>query len=677
MKCLLVLLLTTTICYAQEYPRGEPDLSQLTDEIFAFQDDEMNYEELQEMIAQLLIHPIDVNLATEEELRFLSVLSEEQIQSLLSYRREQGFLLSIYELQTIPGLDIVTIRKMIPFVRVYDHQSDIRNVFRRLLTEKNNYLIARYERTLESQKGFSDTTENKFTGSADKMYLRFRVSRPHDFSVGFSAEKDAGERLMWDPKEKQLGFDFWSGHAQVQNKGKLVNIIVGDFQSQFGQGLILGGAFGTGKGAETIMSVRRNNIGFVPYTSSNESLFNRGISTTWKVQKHFFISGFYSSLNQDASLTTDSITISAGSIQASGLHRTRNEIENENKVHEQQIGGVISVRKRSFESGLIYHQVQYDVALERSATVYNQFDFRGASLRNVGVFTNWSMANFTFFSEAAHTIGQGSAVVAGTIGSLGRNVDISLLYRNYARNFHSFNANAFAESSAAQNERGAYWGLKYRLSRKYNIASYVDLFRFPWLRFRSYSPSNGHEFLIRFNYQPSKHILMFAQFREEQKQRNTSTDEQLYSTVNATKRNYLLSADYTISENLRMKTRGQYSTFKSTKQLSDGLVITQDISFTYHRLQLTARYALFHTDDFDNRQYVYENDVWLAYSLPAYNGRGVRNYMVIEFKASKRLTLWARWSSTRYADQEKIGSGVDEITGNRRNDVKFQARIRL
>jgi hypothetical protein len=309
--------------------------------------------------------------------------------------------------------------------------------------------------------------------------------------------------------------------------------------------------------------------------------------------------------------------------------------------------------------------------------MYNQFDFRGAYLRNVGAFANWSMANFTFFSETAHTIGQGSAVVAGTIGSLGRNVDISLLYRNYARNFHSFNANAFAESSAAQNEVGIYWGWKYRLSRKYNIASYVDLFRFPWLRFRSYSPSNGHEFLIRFNYQPSKHILMFAQFREEQKQRNTSADEQLYSTFNATKRNYLLSADYMISESLRMKTRGQYSTFRSTGQLSDGLVITQDVSFTYRRLQFTARYALFQTDDFDNRQYVYENDVWLAYSLPAYNGRGVRNYVVIEFKANKRLTLWARWSSTRYNDQEKIGSGGEEITGNRRNDVKFQARIRL
>jgi hypothetical protein len=677
MKYVFLLLCTATICYSQEYQGVETDLSKLADEIFPLQNDDTNYEELQEMIAQLLLHPVDVNRATDEELRFLSILNEEQIQSLLAYRRDQGFLLSIYELQTIPGFDLVTIHRMVPFVRVYDYQSDIRSIFRRILSEKNNYLIARYERTIESQKGFTDTTDNNFTGSPDKIYWRFRVSRPHEFSVGFSAEKDAGEKFILNPKNNQLGFDFWSGHVQIQNKGKLVNLVAGDFQSQFGQGLILGGAFGTGKGAETIMSVRRNNIGFIPYTSSNESLFNRGIAATWKLRKHIFISSFYSSLNQDASLATDSVTIVAGPIQASGLHRTRTEIENQNKVREQRMGGVFSVKKRNYEAGLIYHQLQYDVGVERSATVYNQFDFRGASLRNLGAFVNCSFTNFTFFSEAAHTIDQGSAVVVGTIGSLGKNVDMSLLYRNYARNFHSFNANAFAESSTAQNERGIYWGWKYRLSRKYNIASYIDLFRFPWLRFRSYSPSNGHEFLIRVNYQPSKLIMMFAQFREEQKQRNTSADEQLYSTFNSRKRNYLFNVDYTISETLRMKTRGQYSTFRSTKQLSDGLVITQDISVTYRRLRFTGRYALFQTDDFDNRQYVYENDVWLAYSLPAYNGRGVRNYVVVEFKASKRLTLWARWSSTRYADQENIGSGGDQITGNRRNDVKFQARIRL
>lgn len=677
MKWALLFLLTTTLCRAQEYPRTDVDLSLLADELFPLQDADVNYEELQETIAQILLHPIDINLATEDELRFLSALSEEQIQNLVLYRREQGLLLSIYELQTIPGFDLGTIHRVVPFVRVYDRSSTIKNIFHRIISEKNNYFLMRYERTLERQRGFRDTTENKFTGSPDKMLLRFRVNRPHDFSAGFSAEKDAGEKISWNGEHKQRGFDFWSGHIHLQNKGKLVNVIIGDYQSQFGQGLILGGAFGTGKGAETIMSVRRNNIGFGPYTSSNESLFNRGAATTWKVGRSVYVSAFYSSLNQDASLSSDSVDLSTRSLQSSGLHRTQRELETQNQVSERQTGAVVSVKKQNKELGLIYHQVSYDVAIEPSQNVYNQFAFRGSDLRNVSTFLNFSIENFTFFSEGAYTIGGGKAVVAGMIGSLGRSVDVSFLYRNYARDFHSFNSNAFAESSSPQNERGLYWGWKYRLSRRYNIASYIDLFRFPWLRFRNYSPSNGHEFLFRLNYQPSKHILMFAQFREEQKQRNTSLDDQLYSTFNALKRNYVFSADYTVSENLRMKTRGQYSTLKSFQKMSDGFVITQDVSLNYKRWQFTGRYALFQTDDFDNRQYVFENDVWLGYSLPAYSGNGVRNYLLVELKASKRLTFWARWSSTRFTDLENIGSGGDQISGNRRNDVKFQTRLRL
>jgi hypothetical protein len=52
---------------------------------------------------------------------------------------------------------------------------------------------------------------------------------------------------------------------------------------------------------------------------------------------------------------------------------------------------------------------------------------------------------------------------------------------------------------------------------------------------------------------------------------------------------------------------------------------------------LTGRYAIFDTEDYDNRQYVYERDVWLTYSLPAYEGRGVRNYIVAEYSFHEEI----------------------------------------
>src|SRR5690606_9064873 len=93
-------------------------------------------------------------------------------------------------------------------------------------------------------------------------------------------------------------------------------------------------------------------------------------------------------------------------------------------------------------------------------------------------------------------------------------------YRNYMRNFYAFYSNAFSEGTQPQNERGVYWGWKYRWSRRFRLAGYVDLFTFPWLAFRRHTPSQGHEWLLRADYQPSKKVSAFVQVREERKYRD-------------------------------------------------------------------------------------------------------------------------------------------------------------
>jgi hypothetical protein len=103
----------------------------------------------------------------------------------------------------------------------------------------------------------------------------------------------------------------------------------------------------------------------------------------------------------------------------------------------------------------------------------------------------------------------------------------------------------------------------------------------------------------------------------------------------------------------------------------------QDITWSIRRFQISARYALFDTDNFDNRQYVYENDVWLAYSLPAYFGTGIRNYVMLEYKLAKHITIWLRYSTMHHADRTESGSGMDLIQSDKINDVKFQLRVTL
>jgi len=250
-----------------------------------------------------------------------------------------------------------------------------------------------------------------------------------------------------------------------------------------------------------------------------------------------------------------------------------------------------------------------------------------------------------------------------------------MLYRNFERDFNSFYSNAFAENSTTQNENGFYWGWKYRLDRKITFSGYIDLFKFPWLKYRMYAPSTGDEWLLRLTYQPSRKVMMFVQLREEKKDRNTGQLIATYATAVGRKQNYWVSIEYGLRQKIKMKTRAQFSTYHFNDRTTRGMAISQDIVAEVGRFQLTARYALIDTDDYDNRQYSYENDVWLAYTMPAYSGLGVRKVILLEYKMNKFFSIWLRFASTRYPREEKIGSGVEAIGTNVKNDIKFQVRI--
>ena len=107
------------------------------------------------------------------------------------------------------------------------------------------------------------------------------------------------------------------------------------------------------------------------------------------------------------------------------------------------------------------------------------------------------------------------------------------------------------------------------------------------------------------------------------------------------------------------------------------MALIQDIVFDAGKLKLTMRYAIFETDDYDNRQYSYENDVWLAYSMPAYSGVGVRKMAIVEYKISRNLSVWLRYSHIRYENLQFIGDGLDRIDRDQKDDVKAQVVVKF
>jgi hypothetical protein len=676
----ITLCLCVFVLCAQHATDEGPDAQRFSDDLLGYPDTDSQTEDDYENLLQTLSSPYDLNKVSAEELKSLHLLTDSQVENFITYRKQQGPLLDLYELQAIPGFDLPLISRLLPFVKVSDPAAQINHrLLQRIFSKDHSYVVARHERTLETRRGFkaTDAGPAAYKGSPDKLYFRMRSSQSGDYSIGITGEKDAGEIMSFNRRTRQWGFDFTSYHLQLQNKGKISNLIIGDFQTQFAQGLILGGAFGLGKGGESVSTVRKANLGFLPYTSINETAYQRGAAITLLPFGAIEISAFFSRALRDASLCGAGDSLTLTTFQKTGYHRSAAEVAFRKTVREQHGGLVLRVNQNKLDAGLIVSAVHFDAHVEKNATPYNQFDFKGTSNLNAGFFFNYRMGNISFFSEVAQSVSGGSGLVAGVLMSLHPDLDVAMVCRNYMRDFYTFYSNAFSESTEPKNEKGIYWGWKYKWNRKYNLSGYMDLFRFPWLAFRRYTPSSGTEWLLRGTYQPGKTISVFIQAREEIKPRNLPSGANLYTLDEGRKRNLTLNFDYGLNEKIRLKTRGQYNSYSFNEPTSQGFALVQDLSVSAGPFRFTGRHAIFHTDEYDNRHYIYENDAWLSYSLPAYAGTGVRNFALFEYKVGKGLTIWVRYARTRVINAAETGSGQEAIAGNTKNDVKFQARYRF
>ncbi len=677
-----LLVFVSTQSYGQQAPAvQEIDLERFIERLFQIQADDIDYDDLYESLLQLYTNPLNINQASREQLLSLYLLTPRQASDILSHIEQNGKLISIYELQSIPSLDMNTIEAMLPFITV-EETTDGRSLLKRIATEPNKYLFLRGSRTLQSERGFR---ENSYIGDQNLFYGRFRISRKGDFSLGMTFEKDRGEQVVFD--ENQKGFDFYSAHVMLENIGPVRKVIVGDFQAQYGQGLVYGAGFGVGKGAETITTVRRTTTGFRPYTSALESGFFRGVGVTTSLGR-FETALYYSHLKQDANIISDSTYSDfdefVNSIQSSGLHRTLSERSARDRISETSMGGAVHYHiSRDWNVGVTSIYSSFSRPLQRRPNNYNQYEFQGDENYVGSVYFSGTWQNFNLFGEGAVSKSGGTALVTGLIASLTPQIDFSYLHRNYARDFHTFYGNGFGEGSRVINEIGNYWGIRIRPWPKHELSFYYDRFKFPWLRFQVEAPSDGIEYLGRWTYRPSRSITLFAQFRQENKELTVQPEgSNLNILSTGRKRNYLANLDYKVNKDLSLKTRVQFSDFLLNDEKTRGFLILQDINYSFWKFKLSGRIALVDTDDFANAQYVFEKNVLYAFSVRGLSGVGTRRYLLVQFKPNRRLTFWARIAESRFRDAETLttgrsGSGLNEVIGDTLTEVVLQGRLKF
>ena len=120
--------------------------------------------------------------------------------------------------------------------------------------------------------------------------------------------------------------------------------------------------------------------------------------------------------------------------------------------------------------------------------------------------------------------------------------------------------------------------------------------------------------------------------------------------------------------------------FKEEKRATQhGFLAYQDVAFRKigSPLHLAGRFCLFDADTYDARIYAYENDVLYAYSIPAFSHRGMRLYLLARYTVTQGIDIWLRFAQTYYTNLDVIGSGLDEIEGNTKSEVKAEVRFKF
>ena len=665
---------------AQDPPRTEIDINHFVQTLFPVPTEDSDYSDLYESLFQLYANPLDLNTATSDELAALFMLSGLQLKSFLDYRQNVGPLLSLYELQAIPDFDLATIRKLLPFVSLEHKALSLRESFK---NPSQHFLMLRSSRLLEKQKGFSEidtssSSTSRYQGKPLYGYLRYRYARAGAYSIGISMEKDAGEQWWrWRPNRHSFGPDFTSFHAQILNRGKLKNLIIGDFQMQAGQGLVMAAGFSLGKGSEVIRTTYRSTLGLKPYTSVLEGNYFRGIAGTYALSKQVSATAFYSHTRRDASLDSgldDELIVS--SLLISGYHRTPTEIAKKGIIREQDLGFhlLYKLPSQHGQVGVTMLNTFYGSPLKKKDVPYNRFEFTGNTNVVFGIHGDYRWQNFHFFAEGARSKSGGLGGVGGFIAGLGKTLDFTLLLRHYDRHFHSLYGNAIGEATRPINESGSYWGLRYSPSRRWQFSGFYDYFKFPWLKFQIDAPSNGHDYLLHGQWKRNKKFTVYAMFHEKHKAHNLpDSKENIKPVVNTIRRTATLNIEYDLPLKYAIRTRIQYGDYTyDAGTTSTGFTIVQDLTWRFQKLELSARLAFFKTDNYDSRQYVYEKDVLYAFSIPAYYDTGTRHYLMARYNLSKSLKVWLRWSQSRYTKLDAISSGLSEIQGNKRSELKMQ-----
>ena len=611
------------LCVAMATYGQDVRVEQVMEDIFnqLSEDGDLSYEDIEEELLSIADNPMDLNTVTQEELSRLMFLSDEQIDAILMYQYEHGFK-EIYELQLIDCLKDYEIRNLLPFVRVDSLEvQGFRSSGGKKMYFREVFHYAKHEMTLRMDARNIEDFEG------DPMYgkLRYRFNYRNRVQAGVSVLRRQGDEAIRQEGER---WDY-GGYIQLKDIGPMKTVVVGNYQASFGYGLVVGSPFKRGKSAY-IQSTATMDEGLKKYSSVGDSYhYFHGVGATARVSSWADVSAFYS-LRKGKEEAWNHVV----GVNATGRW-------NRLKV------GITAVETIEATSSQFRERSQASYSLE----VKDDESKRRATSGVMGVNARWNMGKVDIWGEVATSHGNkwGVGVITGVRYRPISDLNLLAIYRYYSPEFDNVYANSLCSWSRMKDEHGGYLGVEYNRLRNWQLSAFGDVWK------------TGFETMAQADFIPQKDYRMHTRFRVKRKD-----EKDTYSLR--------WNMVYEFGQ-WKMKTQADGNMVQAKGVWTYGWSVLQDVEYRFSKVPivLQLRAQAFDAREWNNRVYIYENDVLYAYAIPFVYGLGGRFWLNARYKINDTFSLYLRVSETIY----QRAWAMEHDKKSTRTDVHALLRVKL
>ncbi len=340
------------------------------------------------------------------------------------------------------------------------------------------------------------------------------------------------------------------------------------------------------------------------------------------------------------------------------------------------MGGNINYEMNNLKVGLTGIYYFFSHTFQPELRTYAKYNMQGNNFYNAGIDYKYRLNRFTLTGEAA--MGKrGYSLLNQLKYNILTGYQLSIVHRYYTHDYWAMFARSFGESSTPQNENGWYMAAEAAPFAHWKFFASLDLFSFPWWKYRISKPSQGVDAMFQSLYSPKRNLSMYINYRYKRKERDVAgTNGKVILPTYYHRLRYRLTYS---PDNLQLRTTVDYNHFHSQgREGCQGYQLTQSCSYAFSfPLKLSVQGTYFHTDDYDSRIYASEKGLLYTFYTPSFYGQGFRFSACARYDMNKAFMLLVKFGQTIYQDRETIGSGNDLIQGNKKADLQMQLRIKI